>query len=123
MPFRQAVQSGDQPSPVRRANATQLTTQEIAVKKTLEKALLAAHIAVVLALSAALVHAQATDIGFAKAEQIALTQVKGVVKEMERDHKNGKNVFKVDVRTPEGKSFDVTIDAADGKVLKVKQDD
>lgn len=104
-------------------HATLLTKQGDCHEKEPRKGAARRHIAVVLALSAALVHAQASDIGFAKAEQIALTQVKGVVKEMERDHKNGKNVFKVDVRTPEGKSFDVIIDAADGKVLKVKQDD
>ncbi|MEY4510253.1 MAG: Peptidase propeptide and domain [Pseudomonadota bacterium] len=93
------------------------------MKNALGKAVLAAHIAVVLALSAALVHAQTADIGYAKAEQIALTQVKGIVKEMERAHKNGKDVFKVDVRTADGKSFDVIIDAANGSVIKVKQDD
>jgi len=93
------------------------------MKRTLQRAVLGATIASALSLSAALVSAQAADIGFAKAEQIALSQVKGVVKEMERDHKLGKNVFKVDVRTAEGKAFDVIIDAVDGKVLKVKQDD
>jgi uncharacterized membrane protein YkoI len=63
------------------------------------------------------------DIGFCRAEQIATEKVKGIVKEMARSAKKGKAVFKVEVRTPEGASFDVLIDAVDGTVLSVKQDD
>jgi uncharacterized membrane protein YkoI len=75
-----------------------------------------------LALSASGAQADA-DIGFCRAEQIAIEKVKGVVKEMERDAKKGKPVYKVDVRTPEGATFDVLIDAVSGEVLRVKQDD
>ena len=63
------------------------------------------------------------DIGFCRAEQIALEKVPGVAKEIERSAKKGKAVFKVDVRTAQGASFDVVIDAVDGAVLSVKQDD
>jgi len=63
------------------------------------------------------------DISFCRAEQIATEKVKGVVKEMERGAKKGKPVYKVDVRTPEGASFDVLIDAVSGEVIQVKQDD
>jgi uncharacterized membrane protein YkoI len=79
-------------------------------------------LAVGLALSSA-ASAQSKDIGFARAEQVALTQVKGTVREIERDHKQGRDVFKVDVRTPDGKAFKVLLDASDGRVLTVKQDD
>jgi uncharacterized membrane protein YkoI len=86
------------------------------------------YLAILLATSLPLVAPLASadepsDIGFARAEQIALERVPGVVKEMERDQKLGKSVFEVEVRTSEGADFDVTIDAATGSILKIEQDD
>ncbi len=63
--------------------------------------------------------AQAHDIGFARAEQIALGQVKGSVEEIAKKTRQGRALFEVDVRTPEGVQFEVRIDAQDGHVLEV----
>jgi uncharacterized membrane protein YkoI len=93
------------------------------MKNKLNHAILASSLVALVSLLSEGVFAEAADIGFARAEQIALTQVQGKVREIEREHKLGREVYEVDVQTPEGKSFDVVIDAADGSVLKVKQDD
>ena len=70
-------------------------------------------------------HAQGTpDIGFARAEQIALTAVKnGTVKEMKRGAKKGRATYSVEVDTGDKAEWDVLIDASDGTVISVKQDD
>ena len=67
--------------------------------------------------------AHAEDIGFARAEQIALAQVPGTVIDIEREHERGREAIEVEIRTAEGVEFEVTIDAHDGTVLSVARDD
>jgi len=92
------------------------------MKQKLTSSIASLMLATGLIVTAAAAWAQATDIGFAKAEAIALTQVKGTVREISRKEKLGKALFKVEVRTPDGKSFDVYLEASDGRVLQVKED-
>lgn len=62
--------------------------------------------------------APASPITFAKAESIALARVPGgTVEDMEREHEKGRLVYEVEVRAPDGREHDITIDAKDGKII------
>jgi uncharacterized membrane protein YkoI len=63
------------------------------------------------------------DIGYERAAQIALQRVPGEVQEIERDSELGKDVYEVTIRSAQRTTFEVTLDAHDGTVLEVEQDD
>ena len=53
-----------------------------------------------------------------KAESIALERVPGgTIETIERDRELGVLVYEVEVRAPDGREHDITIDATDGRVL------
>lgn len=93
------------------------------MKPTMLSMALVAALSAPLLLSGVTSVAHAEDIGFARAEQIALEHVKGKVTDIERERKLGKDVFEVEIRTPEGVKMEVLVDANDGTVLGVEQDD
>lgn len=67
---------------------------------------------------------QTVEISFAQAERIALERVPGgTIKEIERELKRGQLVYEVDVRGPEALSYEIVIDAHDGRILSAHIDD
>lgn len=59
-----------------------------------------------------------TTITMEKAESIALERVPGgTIESIERDRELGVLVYEVEVHAPDGREHDITIDAADGRVL------
>jgi len=63
-------------------------------------------------------------ITLAQAERIALERVPGgVVEDAERDRRQGRLVYEIDVRGPDGRGHDLVIDGIDGKVLEEETDD
>ncbi|QWQ41078.1 PepSY domain-containing protein [Streptomyces sp. YPW6] len=71
--------------------------------------------------------AQRARISLGQAVAAALKSVPGTVTEAELDDDDddhgGRTVWELDVRASGGKWHDVTVDAADGKVLKTRDDD
>lgn len=58
-----------------------------------------------------------------EAGRIALERVPGgTIESIERDRHLGKLVYEVDVRAPDGREHDLTIDASDGRVLSEEID-
>ena len=71
----------------------------------------------------AIASAQA-EIDEARAEQIALEQVpNATVESVERDDEDGQTVYEVELLTSDGVEHEVVIDARDGRVLSVEEDD
>lgn len=65
-----------------------------------------------------------TKISIEKAERIALERVPGgTIEKIEREHHLGKLVWEVDVRAADGREHEITIDAADGKIVAEEIDD
>jgi uncharacterized membrane protein YkoI len=58
-------------------------------------------------------------IDFADAQRIALERVPGQVESIELE----RGVFEVEVRTKDGVEYEVEIDAEEGSILSVRQDD
>ena len=56
------------------------------------------------------------------AKAIALKAKIGTITDEELEKKKGRILYSFDVRTADGKSFDVEVDAKTGKVLKVEED-
>ncbi|MBC7658559.1 MAG: PepSY domain-containing protein [Chitinophagaceae bacterium] len=61
------------------------------------------------------------DITESDAKKIALKEVAGEVKEVERENEHGQDVYSVDV-AKDGKIFEVSIDPKSGKVLRVEEE-
>lgn len=59
----------------------------------------------------------------AKAERIALNKVDGKVVEVELDRDDGVTVYEITVKTPDHHDYDVEINAANGNVLDIDQED
>lgn len=76
-----------------------------------------------VAVSATAVLAQGEAISDARASEIALAEVAGTVEEIEREDEDGVATIEVDVRASDGTLHEVTLDAANGAVIAVEQDD
>lgn len=84
----------------------------------------AAAVALLLLGSSAAAAPTGTAITLEKAESIALARVPGgKVEESERDQENTKVVYEIEVRGPDGREHDFTIDAEDGRILSEEVDD
>jgi len=59
----------------------------------------------------------------ADARKVALQRVPGKVTDAELEKEHGRLQYAIEIVTPEGKSFDVEIDAITGEVLKVEDED
>ena len=70
--------------------------------------------------SSVVVSAQTHYIGMKKAKAIALEQVKGSIRSAEREKENGKVIYSFDIRTADGKTSEVNVDAVTGAVLENK---
>lgn len=67
--------------------------------------------------------ADGTVLPTAKVAEIATTARPGVVAELELERVLGRYVYEVEVRDPEGREWDLDIDARSGEVLQSGQDD
>lgn len=61
---------------------------------------------------------KAAMITLEKAESIALAKVPGgTVEDIERERKGTRTVYEIEVRAPDNREHDFTIDASDGKII------
>lgn len=67
-------------------------------------------------------YAKQARITMDEAKAIALKEKNGTITDQELEKKKGKILYSFDVRTADGKVFDIEIDAKTGKVLKVVED-
>lgn len=88
---------------------------------TIMKKLAAFALAGALALGSAGV-ALAQGISLDDARRIALEHVPGTVIEIERDDDDGVPEWEVEVRGEDGFEYEVTIDARNGRVIKIERD-
>ncbi|MEO8648524.1 MAG: PepSY domain-containing protein [Acidobacteriota bacterium] len=56
-------------------------------------------------------------IGMKKAKEIASSQVPGKIKSAEREKEDGKMIYSFDIKTADGQTHEVTLDAFTGAVL------
>jgi len=86
------------------------------MKKTIRAGLLAI---LFLAPATAATHAQssAAKITEAQATKIALEQIPGKVTDVKIERKRGKNVYVVEIQTPDGGEKDVFVDIESGKIV------
>lgn len=59
-------------------------------------------------------------IGMTKAKEIAHKQVKGTIKSSELEKEHGKMIYSFDIKTADGKTTEVNIDAITGEVIEKK---
>ncbi|HEY0429950.1 MAG TPA: PepSY domain-containing protein [Pyrinomonadaceae bacterium] len=67
-------------------------------------------------------YAKQAKITMDEAKAIALKEKNGTITDQELEKKKGRILYSFDVRTTDGKVFDVEVDAQNGKVLKVEED-
>jgi uncharacterized membrane protein YkoI len=67
-------------------------------------------------------YAKQARITMDEAKAIALKEKSGTITDAELEKKKGKIIYSFDVRTADGKVFDIEVDAKTGKVLKVVED-
>jgi uncharacterized membrane protein YkoI len=67
-------------------------------------------------------YAKMAKITMDEAKAIALKEKSGTITDQELEKKKGRILYSFDVRTADGKVFDVEVDAKTGKVLKVAED-
>ena len=58
-----------------------------------------------------------------RARQIALEHVPGTVIELEREDEGGQAVIEVEVRDAQNVVHEITLDARDGRVIKIEEDE
>ncbi|MEP7213222.1 MAG: PepSY domain-containing protein [Acidobacteriota bacterium] len=56
-------------------------------------------------------------IGMTKAKQIASAKVAGAIKSAEREKEHGKMIYSFDIKSTDGKTHEVNIDAVTGDVI------
>jgi len=67
-------------------------------------------------------YAKQARITMDEAKAIALKEKNGTITDAELEKKKGRILYSFDVRTSDGKVFDIEVDAKTGKVLKVEED-
>jgi uncharacterized membrane protein YkoI len=67
-------------------------------------------------------YAKQAKITMDEAKAIALKEKSGTITDQELEKKKGRILYSFDVRTADGKVFDIEVDAKTGKVLKVEED-
>jgi uncharacterized membrane protein YkoI len=67
-------------------------------------------------------YAKQAKITMDEAKAIALKAKNGTISDQELEKKKGRILYSFDVRTADGKVFDIEVDAKTGKVLKVEED-
>lgn len=67
-------------------------------------------------------YAKQAKITMDEAKAIALKEKSGTITDQELEKKKGRILYSFDVRTSDGKVFDIEVDAKTGKVLKVVED-
>lgn len=85
------------------------------MKETIRAGLLA----ILLLASAMAAHAQSSvaKITEAQATKIALEQIPGKVTDVKIERKRGKNVYVIEIQTPDGGEKDVFVDIGSGKIV------
>lgn len=67
-------------------------------------------------------YAKMAKITMDEAKTIALKEKNGTITDQELEKKKGRILYSFDVKTSDGKVFDIEVDAKSGKVLKVEED-
>lgn len=67
-------------------------------------------------------YAKQAKITMEQAKEIALKRLPGTITDQELEKEKGKLLYSFDIKDPNGKTFDVEIDARTGSVLKVEED-
>lgn len=67
-------------------------------------------------------HPQYRRISMGEANEIALKRVPGEVVKSELEYDDGMILYEIDIRTAEGKKYEVKVDAVTGEIMKVKLD-
>jgi uncharacterized membrane protein YkoI len=86
------------------------------MKKTIRAGLLAI-LFLVPAMAAAHAQSSVAKITEAQAMKIALEQIPGKVTDVKIERKRGKNVYVVEIQTPDGGEKDVFVDIVSGKIV------
>ena len=92
------------------------------LRRTIGALIAAGALAASVAMAGA-VSAQQGGISDERARQIALEHVPGTVLELEREDEGGQAVIEVEVRDAQNVVHEITLDARDGRVIKIEEDD
>ncbi len=75
-----------------------------------------------LGIGALAADAKPKDVGMKKAQENAQSSVKGTIKSAELEKEHGRMIYSFDIRTKNGGTTEVNIDARTGKVIAVSKE-